>query len=382
MGVSLHVIPDPSRLREREEVWNMFMSKCNENPFLLSGFIKQFMAIYRSKGWAPLILVISAEETIVGIAPLMTKKSFGVRFVKFLSKSWFSPDFVIEDRYREACIEIILDFLFNTLRSQFVDLVLPAESPNHRILKQKCEANGIYFCTKRGRWADMGHSIIPITHTWDEFRSSRGRNFRRRFKKVERNLNQAGPWRVVCVEKGNDVSVAFEKILDVERKSWKQAWRTRRGTETDEDLLIIWRGSKHSETEPSFKWGVWFLELNGKTVAYSLVLQYKKSAFIVKTSYDDRYRGFYPGIYVNNFAIRELFDKRQVRRIDWLTDLPFHRNWTNTCLPRVRVMMSPKDIVPATMAFVLASEHARNILHFAPDQLLTTVPLVDQFRIL
>lgn len=383
MTVLIRVIPDPSKLLEIEGVWSTLINKCSKNPFFLSGFVKQFMEFSRSKGWAPLLLVISVDEMIVGIAPLMTKKKFGVRFVKFLSKSWFSPDFIIDDNYREVCITSILDFLFKTLRCQFVDLILPAESPNLRILKQKCEANRIYFCTKRGRWADMGHCIIPIDCTWDEFKSLRGKNFRKRFKKLERNLDQAGPWRIICVKNGNKGSDAIKKILDVERMSWKQAWRTQRGEKRDEDLLMIWKGSKHTaRTEPSFKWNVWFLELNDQTLAYSLVLQYKEMAFIVKTSYDERYKRFYPGIYVNNAAIRELFNKRQNRKIDWLTDLPFHRNWTSMCLPRVRVMMSRKSVLPSIMGFVLGSEYTRNILHDIPDPLLMRALFIDEFKII
>ena len=381
MTLLIRVIPDPSELPEIEGVWNILINKCSKNPIFLSGFIKQFMEFYRSKGWTPLVLVISADKTIVGIAPLMTKKRFGVRFVKFLSKSWFSPDFIIDEQYRENCIAHILDFLFKTLKCQFVDLTMPAESQNLQILKQKCKANRIYFCTKRGSWADMSHCIIPVGCTWDDFKRLRGRNFRRRFKKIERNLDRVGSWRIIRVENGDKGSDAIKKILDVERMSWKEAWRTRKGIEIDQDLLMIWKGSQYTaRIEPDFKWRAWFLELNDQTLAYSLVLQYKETAFIIKTSYDERYKRFFPGIYVNNAAIRELFNKRQVRKIDWLTDLPFHRNWTSICLPRVRVMMSRKSVLPTIMGHVLTSEFTRNILDAIPDTLSEKAPFIGDLN--
>jgi len=125
---------------------------------------------------------------------------------------------------------------------------------------------------------------------------------------------------------------------------------------------MTWNGSRYTaRTEPDFNWSVWFLEFNGQTWAYALILQYKETAFIVKTSYDERYRRFQPGIYINNAAIRELFNKRQVRKIDWLTDLPFHRNWTSMCLPRVGVKLSQKGVIPTIAGFVLASAYTRNI---------------------
>jgi len=375
MTVLIDVISEPSRILEIEGVWNALISKCGKNPLFLSGFVKQFMEFYRSKGWTPLVLVISADKMVVGIAPLMTKKKVGVRFVKFLSKSWFSPDFIVDDQYREPCITSTLDFLFKNLRCQFVDLTLPVESPNLRILKQKCKANRIYCYTKRGRWADMGHCIIPTGYTWAELRSSRGKNFRRKFKKIERHLDRAGSWKIIHVENGKKESGAIRKILDVERMSWKEAVRTRRGIETDQDLLMIWKGSQHmTRTEPDFKWSVCFLELNNQTLAYSLALQYKEAAFIVKTSYDKRYKKFYPGIYVNNAAIRELFNKRRIRKIDLLTDLPFHRTWTSRSLPRVKVMISRKSVLPTIMGFMFASAYAH------ADPLLKKAPFISDLE--
>jgi len=304
------------------------------------------MEFYLSRGWTPLVLVTSKDNTIVGIAPLITNKKFGVRFAKFVGNAWFPPDFIVDDRYRETCIARTLDFLFKTLQCHFVEFTLPAESPNLRILKQKCKGNKIYFCTKPA----IGHCIIPIRCTWDEFKASRGRNFRRKFKKIERKLDRAGSWRIMCIENENNGSDAIKKILDVEKMSWKETWRTQMGVKIDPDLPMIWKAAQYTaRTEPDFKWSAWFLELNGKTLAYCLFFQHKEVAFDVKTSYDERYKKFYPGVYVNNVAIRELFNRREVRNIDFLIDLPFHRIWTSKCLPRVRVMMSRKGVSSVIM---------------------------------
>jgi len=361
MTVSVNVIPEFSELLKIEVAWNESINKYGKNPFFLTGFVKQSMESYRSKGWTPLPLVISANDIIGGIVPLMTRKRFGVRTVKFLSRNWLSPDLILDDQYRQTYASYILDFLFKTLRCQFVDLTLPVESPNLQILKQMCEAKRIYF------WVNpyMGHCIIQIQHTWDEFEKQRGYNFRRRFKRLERKLSQAGLWRTICIGKRNNGSDIIERILDVERKSWKQAWRARREIEMDQDLLMVWRASQYTaRTVPNFVWKVWFLELNGQTLAYTLVLQYKDTAYIVKTSFDDGYRKFQPSIYINNVAIRELFKERQVKNIDWLTDLHFHRNWTNISIPRVNVMMSRSSVIRTMIKFVLPNipTHMRAIL--------------------
>jgi CelD/BcsL family acetyltransferase involved in cellulose biosynthesis len=362
--VSVRVISDLNSIFQMERVWNTLVERSSQNPFLLNGFIAKFIESNHSNGWAPLVLVISADNGIIGIAPLMTKKKFGVRTVRFLHSSSYSPDFIFYDQYRETCIAHTLDFLFKTLRCTFADFPFPGDSPNLRVLRQQSKPNRIHFCTL----PIMGHCILPKKCTWTEFERLKGNNFVRQLKKIERKLDRAGSWRIVCVD-GNEESDAVRKILYVERMSWKEAWRAERGDKIDEELLAILNGAQHTaRIEPNFKWNVWFLELNNQTLAYNLVLQYKKVAFMTKMSYDDRYRRFYPGVYLANFVIRELFKKEQVKSIDFLTDLPFLRNWTSISLNRIRVMLA-KGVVPTIVRSRLVNEYLMKSQHILFDPL-------------
>jgi CelD/BcsL family acetyltransferase involved in cellulose biosynthesis len=186
----------------------------------------------------------------------------------------------------------------------------------------------------------MGHRIIPVSCSWEDFQAKKGGSFRRRFKRMERNLSQGGQWKITCFENENNRPDVLEKILDIEKRSWKETWRTREQMTKDQDLLNLWSGAQlASQTEKDFKWNTWILELNNQPVAYSLILQYKKNAFIAKTSYDNRYRRLYLGMYVNHAAICSMFNKGQVENIDFMTNLPFMEAWTPTWLPRVRLTM-------------------------------------------
>jgi hypothetical protein len=362
--VSVRAISDPSSILQMERVWNTLVERSSENPFLLNGFIEQFIESNHSNGWNPLVLVISADNRIIGIAPLITKKKFGVLSVRFLHSSCYSPDFIFHDQYRETCIAHTLDFLFKTLKCKFADFPFPGDSPNLRVLKQQSKPNRIHFCTL----PIMGHCILPKKCTWTESKRLKGNNFVRQLKKTKRKLDRAGSWKIVCFD-GNEESDAVRKILDVEKMSWKEKWRAERGEKIDEDLLAILNGAQHTaRIEPNFNWSVWFLELNNQTIAYNLVLQYKKVAFMTKTSYDDRHRRFYPGVYLANFVIHELFKKEQVKSIDFLTDLPFLRNWTSISLNRTRVMLA-KGVVPTIVRSKLVNEYLMKSQHMLFDPL-------------
>jgi len=306
-------------------------------------------------GWTPLNIVLSSNESVIGIAPLNTKKKFGVRFATFPLEGTFSPDFILNEQHRKICVASILDFLFKTLNCQFVDLTLPMESRNLEILRRKCQEKQIHICVRPGHWAKMGHNILLVDRSWIEFEKLRGRNFTRRFKRIKRKLENAGSTRITCIEKGDKRSDTLARILDVERMSWKQVLRNRKGVNIDHTLLWIWRGLQNMARKAlDFNWKVWFLEFEGHPIAYSLSIQYKETAFFAKTSYDDRYRRFSPGKYIVNEAIRELFNKRQVKKIDFLTNLPFHQTWTSISASRVRLILSRKNLVPFVLGHLCA----------------------------
>jgi hypothetical protein len=349
--VEIRVISDSHKISEMESDWNTLVNKSSNNPFLLSAFAKQFIDSNRVKNWNPLILVVSDKNSVIGIFPFMMKERFGFRSVKFVYESCYSPDFIVQNQHREICIVHILDFLFSTLKCKFAYLSLPLESPNLEVLKRQCEAKGIRFRID----SEMGHRILPVRCSWTEFEAMRGRNFRKKFRKTKRKLNRAGSWKITYTV-GNEETSVIEKILDVEKTSWKEAWRIQRGEKVDQDLITILKASQQTaKIEPGFKWNVWFLELNNQTLAYYLVLKYKDDAFLTKSSYNERYRALYPGQYLRNSVIHELFNEKQVKNIDFLSDLPHHRTWTSLCLSRIRITLT-KGLLPNISQSALARD--------------------------
>ena len=55
--LSAHAISDPSKILESEEVTDAFVNNWSKNPFLLGGFISQFMRSNRVRGGLRLFLL-------------------------------------------------------------------------------------------------------------------------------------------------------------------------------------------------------------------------------------------------------------------------------------------------------------------------------------
>jgi CelD/BcsL family acetyltransferase involved in cellulose biosynthesis len=332
------------------DVWNSIVRESGASPFLLAEFIVQFMRLQMLEGWHPLLLLLSVDGVPVGVAPLMTRKHFGVRTTGFLLFPYLSPDFALEDRYRGQCIEKIVQFAFQKLQSDLLELTLPAESPNGRLLKVQCELRNLHYKVQNLPANVQGHRLVPIYPSWDEpfidsigkpiFLSSQGHEFTKNINRMKRNLNRAGTWRIHYVDDLSKEPHEVERIHAVEKLSWKEELRRQRG-EADESLHATVKGSIHaSASEPNFKCSVCFLELNGQTIAYALSIRYGKLAYIAKTSFAEEYRNLSPGVFTVNESIRALCDQGQVIGIDFLTDLPFHKTWTTTLAMRVGVVVS------------------------------------------
>jgi hypothetical protein len=374
LRLSIHAISDPRKISEIEEELDAFIIKNSRNPFMLSVFIKETMESTLRKDSIPIVLVLMTDGKIIGVAPLSLRKKFGIRFAKLLFEFWFSPDFIFDTEYNEVCMQNSLNFIFGHLGCRFATLDLPAESLNLHILERMCETNRIYIRKKND--ARLDHSIIPVEHTWNDFQKSKSKNFRQKFKRIERHLCSAGKWQILLFENEKNEQDVLQKIMDIEKTSWKQNWRRQHHALVDESLLKFWEGSSLAiRTYPDFKRSVWFLELNDHAIAYSLVVQYKGTAYMCKTSYNNQYRKFSLGIYINNVMVRDSFNSGSITMIDLMTNLPFYKYWTSKYMLRVRLLLW-KGFLPNLFELLIQRPQTRRIMwRLIPERARAMLPL-------
>jgi hypothetical protein len=208
----------------------------------------------------------------------------------------------------------------------------------------------------------MGHYVVPVDCGWAEFEKSRGKKFRQDIRRTERNLDILGSWKLTRFTP-EEKSGILDKVLQVESNSWKEDWRTRRRLDYDHVLKILWKGSMQTaRVDQDFDWMVWLLESGGLPIAYSLVLKYRRVAYIAKTSYDNRYRRLSPGVYTLSMAIREVFEDGETEKAEFHTDLPFVRTWASTCLPRVDFLISKQAFLSILTKLLLTNEPLKRVL--------------------
>ena len=315
---------------------DLFLSSHSKNPFILYPFIETYMQ-NNCEDSTPMILVAIVNEKIVGLAPLQLRKNVIFQTINFLFPYFVSPDFVVADDYREQVLRIFLHIIVKKIKCETIVLELPGESPNLPVIEKISKD---FKLTLEKYFADsMSQCKISLQGSLIEFENVQGGQFKRKFRRISRNLDEKGEWKIIVTENfQNDKNIqeTFDKIIAIEKMSWKANWRIETGCNIDKDLLWIWNASiSAAKFNPDFKCKIWFLELNNLTIAYHLVIEYDRTAFITKTSFAEKYRNLSPGIFVHQAIITYEIIRRESKTIDFLTNLPFMKTWNVKCYPRV-----------------------------------------------
>lgn len=337
MTSTIRVLKTIEEIHDIREQLNELVYRQYENPYLLFSFIEQFFQSKVRQGRKPFFLAYFIGKRIVGLAPLTIwswKRTF--RVASFMLSPSCDLDFVVQEEHREDFLFKAVNFLFGEAGCNLVYISLSSKTQNLRALRRTGKSLGINLLKR----SIAGHSIISAEGSWTEFERKMGRNFRKFFRRNERRMGSLGKWKVLLTTKDNSKTEIFEDILSIEKASWKQDHRAQIGLERDELLIYLFKSAINTNCEAEFRWQVAFLEINGRKVAYSFWLEYKKKGIICKTSFDSDYRKYYPGIYINNAVVRELFENPAIKQIDLMTDLPFHYRWKPLLIPRFQLTMS------------------------------------------
>ena len=334
-SLSLHEL-SVADLLGMQTAWDTFVKTASDNPIFLSGFVSYFMELEHQAKWNPHIVVMKREQDLVGLALLKVRGDVA----EFLLAPSYSPDLVVLGQFRRTFLEELMKLLFVKLRCQFVDFTLPSESPTVQLLRRWAKGISMELPVDEP-YADS-HSVLEVKGSWKDFCDSRGKNFTRHFAKIERKLTNAGAWRISNSSIDNPGTVA--KIHEIEKNSWKNVERKGREDPYLEATLDYW---KRAPPETAFFTPQsWLLELKDEPIAYAIVLRLNGHAFIAKTSYDARYDRFYPGEFIQNSAIREMYDSGAISKIDFMSILSYHRRWSRVSIPRTRIVTA-RGIVPS-----------------------------------
>jgi hypothetical protein len=336
LNLSITAISSPDKILEIKDELDSFISKNSANPMIFSIFIQKEMESALQKGSTPAVLLFKTDQKIIGLATLSIKRKFILRYATSLFNYWFSPDLILDKKYEELCIKKFLEYVFNHLKCQLMELILPNEPYRQKIIGKNCKKEKILIATEYAPY--LNHATIPIKGNWDDFQKSQGADWRHNFKTMKHKLDRIGSNQIAIFEDINWQPNILQKIIDIEKASWKQGWRLDKDLTEDEQLFnLLELSDVAANIYPDYKRTVVFLELNNRSIAYSFIIKYRGTAYIAKSTFDNQYRKLYPGFYTLNEAIGSLFKSGQITLIDFMTNIPATKKWAAIPISRVRL---------------------------------------------
>ena len=148
--------------------------------------------------------------------------------------------------------------------------------------------------------------IIRLDGGWESYLASRSRHFRHELARKARRLETEWNAKWISVDDAGGAERAMTDVLRIERNSWKD----REGTSLVSEPGAAAFYSRIARTCAPLGWlRVELLYLDGEPVAHLLGLVHRGTYYALKTSYDEAYRAWSPGVTLFQHAIRRAFEE-------------------------------------------------------------------------
>lgn len=207
------------------------------------------------------------------------------------------------DVLTEACGAGVMDAVLSdeVRRDRRVHLAfksLPSDSMPSSLVKRQARANGLQVVEKAG----MSSPVVEADGGWSEYVATRPKKLRREMRRKRRNFERqpGATWRVV--RRLPDVRDAMERVMEIERASWKEQEGTSLTSERGSERFyrsLAGRLAARGELR------IDLLELEGRPIAHLLGARLGDVVFGLKTSYAMDVAGLSPGAVLFGYALED-----------------------------------------------------------------------------
>lgn len=311
-----------------EGIWGGILEKSrSDQVFLTFEWVKSWWLAF-GKDCLLNILLVTEDDAVIGIAPLMIKK------INFLGLRLKKLGFIYNDNASHADFLLMsgkekdgLCAIIGYLKSEkppydIIELLnVPMESPNYGIMLEKLKKGNFLFVLKDG----LRSPYLPIETGWQAYISKRSRKLRSAIRYNHNKVKKSTQYQIERPENPKDEITDY--IADISAKCWKA--RRKGDISCSEENKIFFKALSRAAAKKGWL-NIWLLKFNGKAIAYEYCLKYKNKIYALRSDFDEDYRFASPGVILNIGLIRSCFE-------DNLSELDFcghedeyKKRWTSS----------------------------------------------------
>lgn len=303
-------------LREHRESWDNLVQNSCKLPFLETDFILPLLDHF-SQGKELLAVDHAGPEW--RIATIILPNRFGMWNTFQPSQlplgAWIGPRESAKDGNWTSCIHDLLKILPN------INLGLgltQLDSLFHTIPKTSLRQHTQDY---------IDSAWIDVISTFEEYWNTRGKNIKQNIKKQQNKLSLANiNLTHECITTPTEVENAIEIFCTLEQSGWKANQGTALARKTSQSAFyasMLENFCRKNEGR------IYLLKLDSKIVAMDLCISNEKTLVILKTAYDESYKGISPSTLMRYEQMSCIFSEYAFNRIEFYGRLmEWHKRWT------------------------------------------------------
>ena len=326
--VRVEVIADPRDLTALRADWNNLFERYGHEPSGSYEWTTAMMTHHVRRGDRLFVIRGSRGGTTVALLPLVLRQLHILRqrivLLAPLSDEYNThSDWLLGEQTAEVADSLVEGLTRIDTWDIFRMSRILQDNPRTSQLREALGRRGLAHHVRRG---DASY-FLELPDTYEGYLAARSSKFRNFLKRLERRVEATGAVNVRLLADAAEFDTAYERMLDVERASWKQSHGTaitavprQVGFYRDMCRGALTAGHLHLQ----------WLDLGDQPLAYNLGYIKDDWYYYLKTSFDERHKAISPATYLRARLIEHLIE-RGIRHFDFPgAPYEWERQWTDT----------------------------------------------------
>ncbi len=303
--IQYEIITEEETFYHYKDIWNNLFSSSTAEVSTSFEWTDALLATHLKEKDVFVLIVFRDSKEVVGIAPLIVSKrekmGMSITTLSPVSEYYNTHSDILLKNFSDEMIDVFLKAIFNIKYNWDIFRMgrLVETNPIVSIIGSnlsRIQSNHIIeneepsFCT-------------TFAGSYKDYLEERSGKFRNYLKRIEKKLQKKGEINVYDYKTFSNISTAYEKLLLVEKNSWKHKHDTAiSSVKKQEDFYrkLCDGASKEGRLHLNF------LYLNRKPVAYNIGLIKDRKYMYIKTSYDESLKQLSPATLLRAKLIEEL----------------------------------------------------------------------------
>ena len=313
-------------MEPHSQAWNdLALKAATQHPCSSYSWVTAYLKAKCEDGEEWIVLLAFEKEELIGVLPLL------VRFRRFLflqtaflrtpsDAHTFSVDFLAAYGKEQLVLQDFVTYL-NQWHSRIIKLefsrMLPLSNAVNMSISNISGLSRVFYT--------VGFvSIVRPRNTFDDFYSKLSEKLRRNLKSIQLQLSNLHGFEITIIKSEFSGHEDFKRFLDLELLGWKG----QRGSAiaSKKEFFDFFSGLTENLARGNFL-ELYFLTIEGKTIAAYMNVNFGKKCYLLKTTYDEDYKKYSPGQLILYFIFKDKITKGSFEEISFMSDYEWQNRW-------------------------------------------------------